>query len=199
MNIKRWIVVSFASLAITALFSINPAYSQTKFAIVDVGAVFKQHPSFKAALEALRGEADRLKADAQQAQQGLAQSHQHLQKEWKPESVEFRNGKAELAKQAAALQVQQNGKIQKLMEQEAELHFSTYQQIKSLISQYCDERGIQLVYRFNSQEMDMSKPGSIMQRVNGSIVYHDPAYDITQVIVGQLGAVANNTGLLERR
>ena len=198
MNIKRWIVVSFASLAITALFSINPAYSQTKFAIVDVGAVFKQHPSFKAALEALRGEADRLKADAQQAQQGLAQSHQQLQR-WKPESVEFRDGKAELAKQAAALQGQQNVKIQKLMEQEAELHFSTYQQIKSLISQYCDERGIQLVYRFNSQEMDMSKPGSIMQRVNGSIVYHDPAYDITQVIVGQLGAVANNTGLLERR
>ena len=57
MNIKRWIAVSFASLAITALFSINAASAQTKVAIVDVGAIFKQHTSFAAALEALKNQA----------------------------------------------------------------------------------------------------------------------------------------------
>ena len=198
MNIKRWIAVSFASLAITALFSINAANAQTKVAIVDVGAIFKQHTSFAAALEALKGQADGFKAEALKAQQSLAEGAKVLQT-WRPDSDEFRAKQTELAQKAAALQVEQNSLMQKLMEKEAMLHFETYQQVNALISQYCDDRGIQLVLRYNNQEMDLAQPGSVMQRVNSSVIYHDPNNDITQAIVGQLGAVAKNTDLLERR
>ncbi len=198
MNIKRWIAVSFASLAITALFSINAANAQTKVAIVDVGAIFKLHPSFAGQLEALKGQADGFKADALKDQQALAQSAQALQ-QFKPDSDDFRIKQTELAQKAAALQVEQNGLMQKLMEKEAMLHFETYQQVNALISQYCDDRGIQLVLRYNNQEMDMAQPGSVMQRVNSSVIYHDPNNDITQAIVGQLSKVAGNTSPLERR
>ena len=77
--------------------------------------------------------------------------------------------------------------------------FETYQQVNALISQYCDDRGIQLVLRYSDQEMDLAQPGSVMQRVNSSVIYHDPHNDITQAIVGQLNSVAKNTGLLEGR
>ena len=198
MNIKRWIAVSFASLAITALFSINAASAQTKVAIVDVGAIFKQHTSFAAALEALKNQADGFKAEALEAQQSLAQRAKVLQT-LLPDSDDFRAKQTELAQKAAALQVEQNGVMQKLMEKEAMLHYETYQQVNQLISQYCDARGIQLVLRYSNQEMDLAQPGSVMQRVNSSVIYHDPNNDITQAIVGQLGAVAKNTDLLERR
>ena len=198
MNIKRWIAVSFASLAITALFSINAANAQTKVAIVDVGAIFKQHTLFAGQLEALKAQADGFKAEALKAQQSLAQSAQALQL-LKPDSDDYRAKQTELAQKAAALQVEQNGLMQKLMEKEAMLHFETYQQVNALISQYCDDRGIQLVLRYNKQEMDLDNPGSVMQRVNSSVIYHDPGNDITQAIVGQLGTVAKDTGLLERR
>ena len=198
MNIKRWIAVSFASLAITALFSINAANAQTKVAIVDVGAIFKQHTLFAGQLEALKAQADGFKAEALKAQQSLAQSAQALQV-LKPDSDDYRAKQTELAQKAAALQVEQNGLMQKLMEKEAMLHFETYQQVNALISQYCDDRGIQLVLRYNKQEMDLDNPGSVMQRVNSSVIYHDPGNDITQAIVGQLGTVAKDTGLLERR
>ena len=198
MNIKRWIAVSFASLAITALFSINTVNAQTKVAIVDVGAIFKQHPSFAGQLEALKAQADGFKAEAIKAQQALAQGAQGLQ-DLKPDSDDYRTKQTELAKKAAALQVEQNSLMQKLMEKEAMLHFDTYQQVSALISQYCDDRGIQLVLRYNNQEMDLAQPGSVMQRVNSSVIYHDPNNDITQAIVGQLSAVANNAGQLERR
>ena len=197
MNIKRWIAVSFASLAITALFSINAANAQTKVAIVDVGAIFKQHTSFAAALEALKGQADGFKAEALKAQQSLAQGAKVLQT-WKPDSDDFRAKQTELAQKAAALQVEQNGVMQKLMEKEAMLHYETYQQVNQLISQYCDARGIQLVLRYSNQEMDLAQPGSVMQRVNSSVIYHNPDYDITQAIVGQLNVAAKDAGL-ERR
>ena len=198
MNIKRWVAVSFASLAITALFSINAANAQTKVAIVDVGAIFKQHTSFAKQLEALKAQADGFKAEALRAQQALSESAQVLQ-EFQPDTDDFRARQTELAQKAAALQVEQNSLMQKLMEKEAMLHFETYQQVNALISQYCDDRGIQLVLRYNNQEMDLAQPGSVMQRVNSSVIYHDPNNDITQAIVGQLGAVAKNTDLLERR
>ena len=199
MNIKRWIAVSFASLAITALFSINAANAQTKVAIVDVGAIFKQHTSFAKQLEALKAQADGFKAEALRAQQALSESAQGLQVHFQPDTDDFRAKQTELAQKAAALQVEQNSLMQKLMEKEAMLHFETYQQVNALISQYCDDRGIQLVLRYNNQEMDLAQPGSVMQRVNSSVIYHDPNNDITQAIVGQLGAVAKNTDLLERR
>ena len=199
MNIKRWIAVSFASLAITALFSINAANAQTKVAIVDVGAICKQHTSFAKQLEALKAQADGFKAEALRAQQALSESAQGLQVHFKPDTDDFRAKQTELAQKAAALQVEQNSLMQKLMEKEAMLHFETYQQVNALISQYCDDRGIQLVLRYNNQEMDLAQPGSVMQRVNSSVIYHDPNNDITQAIVGQLGAVAKNTDLLERR
>ena len=198
MNIKRWVAVSFASLAITALFSINAANAQTKVAIVDVGAIFKQHTSFAVALEALKGQADGFKAEALKAQQSLAQGAQVLQ-DLKPDSDDFRAKQTELAQKAAALQVEQNGLMQKLMEKEAMLHYEAYQQVNELISNYCDARGIQLVLRYSNQEMDLAQPGSVMQRVNSSVVYHDANYDITQAIVGQLSVAAKDAGLLERR
>jgi len=199
VNIMRCIAVSIASLAIAVLFSISSANAQTKVAIVDVGAIFKQHPLFAGQLETLKAQADGFKAQAVQAQQALAQSAQALQ-ELKPDSDDFKAKQTALAKNAAAMQVEQNGLMQKLMEKEATLHFETYQQINALISQYCDDRGIQLVLRYNNQEMDLAKPGSVMQRVNSSVVYYDPSNDITQAIVGQLSATANkDAGSVERR
>ena len=180
------------------MFSINAASAQTKVAIVDVGAIFKQHTSFAAALEALKNQADGFKAEALKAQQSLAQGAQVLQT-LRPDSDDFRAKQTELAQKAAALQVEQNGVMQKLMEKEAMLHYETYQQVNQLISQYCDARGIQLVLRYSNQEMDLAQPGSVMQRVNSSVVYHNPNYDITQAIVGQLSVAAKDAGLLERR
>ena len=55
------------------------------------------------------------------------------------------------------------------------------------------EQGIQLVLRYNSEQMDPKNPDSIMQRVNGSVVYHDESRDITLAIIqriAQSGATA---------
>lgn len=198
MNTKRLIAVSFASLAISLSFFVQTTSAQTRVAIVDIGTVFKQHPTFAAELEKLKQEADAFKATSVQAQQSLAQEAEGIKANYDPDSVDFKNAQTALAQKAAALQVEQGRKMQGLMEREAGLHFQTYQQVKDLIEQYCDAKGVQLVLRYNSQQMDPNQPGSVMQRVNSSVVYHNPTNDITKVILSQVGAKVADSNLMQR-
>ena len=84
------------------------------------------------------------------------------------------------------MEVEQRDKMRQLMEQEAQLHFNTYAEVNELIGQLAKAQEIQLVLRYNSQEMDPKNPASVMQRVNGSVVYHNANNDITNIIIDRI-------------
>ena len=52
------------------------------------------------------------------------------------------------------MEVDQRAKMRDLLKREAQLHFDTYVEISNTISTFCEEYGIQLVLRFNSDEMN---------------------------------------------
>jgi Skp family chaperone for outer membrane proteins len=197
---KRWIAAFFACLTITSFANISPTMAQTKVAIVDVGMIFKSHPKFSQELAALKQEADQFKTASLQLQQQLIQKAEVL-KQYQPGSDEFKNAETKLAQESAAMEVDQRGKMRTLMKQEALLHFKTYTEVNGLIATYCESDGIQLVLRYNSQEMDPKNPSSVMQRVNGSVVYHSQQNDITRQIVArinQLNSTASAAGAQNR-
>ena len=183
-------MILFCSLAFS-----STAFGQTRVALVDIGLVFKSHPVFSQQLEALKAEADQFKNTTQQLQQQLMQKAEVL-KNYDPNSDEFRNAETELAKESAAMEVQLRDKMRLLMEREAKLHFDTYAEIKQMIAAYCEQTGTKLVLRFNNVEMKPNDAASIMQRVNGAVVFNRPGNDITTQIVAQLaqqhGQAANN-------
>ena len=185
MTSKRWIAVFLVSQLLTTLGILNTASAQTRVALVDIGEVFKSHPVFTQQLEALKQEAEQFKASSLQLQQSLMQKAEVL-KNYTPDSENFKKTEASLAQESAAMEVDQRNKMRKLMQQEARLHFDTYAEVNELIGKYCDDHGIQLVLKYNSAQMDMKNPSSIMQRVNGSIVYHDQSKDITSKIIAQI-------------
>ena len=157
MNTKRWIAVGIAVLAMGMFFSPQSTFAQTRVAIVDIGKIFKNHPSFSQQLEALKQEADAFKASSIQAQQDLIQKAEVL-KNLTPGSPDYKTEEAKLAEESASMEVKQKLQMRDLMQAEAKLHYDTYQQVNSLIEQYCDSQGILLVLRYNSQEMDPSNP-----------------------------------------
>lgn len=181
---KTFAAMSLVGLMVLAI-NINSANAQTKVAVVDIGLIFKSHPTFSRELEALKTEADGFKAETQQMQAKLMEKAGIL-KNYQPDSPEFRQAEVGLAKESAALEVQQRGKLRGLMEREAKLHHDTYLQIKAAISQFCEERAIQLVIRHDSAKMDPDQPGTIMQKVNSKIVFHRPNNEITQQIVAMV-------------
>ena len=192
----RWIAAFFACLLVAFFANISTTTAQTKVGIVDVGLIFKSHPEFAQQLGVLKQEADTFQKAAVQSQQQLVQKAEVL-KQYKPGSAEFKNAETSLAQQSAAMEVEQRDKMRALMVKEAQLHFDTYGEVNEVIGQLCEAQGIQLVLRYNSQEMDIKKPASVMQRVNGSVIYHNPGNDITQLIISrisQLKGIAGNGG-----
>lgn len=165
------------------------AVAQTKVALVDIGMVFKSHPTFAQELQSLKGEADGFKDETRQLQTQLMQKAEVL-KNYQPDSAEFRQAETELAKESAALEVEQRNKLRGLMEREAKLHHDTYLQIKRAVATYCEERSIQLVVRHDSAKMDPEQPNTIMQKVNSKVVFHRPGNEITQAIVAMVGGAA---------
>lgn len=192
----RWIAAFFACLLIAFFANISTSMAQTKVGIVDIGKIFKSHPEFSQQLGVLKQEADTFQKSAVAAQQQLVQKAEVL-KQYKPGSVEFKKAETGLAQQSAAMEVEQRDKMRALMVKEAQLHFDTYAEVNQIVGQLCEAQGIQLVLRYNSQEMDLKNPASVMQRVNGSVIYHNPGNDITDLIIGrisQMKGTASNTG-----
>lgn len=184
-SISKTLVFAGLVLAIC----VSSAVAQTKVAVVDVGLVFKNHPTFSQDLESLKAEADTFKEETRQLQTKLMEKANVL-KNYQPDSPEFRQAETELAQESAALEVQQRSKLRNLMEREAKLHYDTYLQIKRAVSTYCEQRAIQLVIRHDSQPMDPEQPSTIMQKVNSKIVFHRPNNEITQEIVAMVAGSA---------
>ena len=175
--------------------------AQTKVAIVDVGLIFKSHPQFTQQLADLKQEAEQFKASSLQQQQQLMQKAEVL-KQFVPGSDDFKSAETGLAQESAAMEVEQRNVMRTLMSREAHLHFQTYNEVNAMITAYCEGTGTQLVLRYNSLQMDPSDPSTVMQRVNGSVVYHNQQNDITPQIVarlGQAGGTAQSPGMQQRR
>jgi Skp family chaperone for outer membrane proteins len=186
VNFTRWI----APVAICHLLMIcglvSSSHGQTKVALIDIGSIFKNHQNFSAQLADLKIRAEQLKGEAQQIQQKLIERAEILNGSYAKESPEYRDGEAELAKESATLEVEQRAKMRELLQEEARVHFDTYVEISRQVSQICDEFGIQLVLRFNSEEMDPKNPRTIMQRVNGGVVFYSPSADITNQVIARI-------------
>ena len=174
-----------ALACLTSLLAPAAAQAQTNVALVDIGMIFKSHPVFGQQLEGLRQEAEQFKAQTQQLQQALQQEAQGL-REYEPTSQEFKAEETRLAQKSAATEVEQRNKMRDLMKKEAQLHFDTYNEIKSMISDYAQKNGVRMVMRYNSQKIDPAVPASVMRKVNSSIVFHTNQKDITEEVVGQI-------------
>ena len=193
-------VVLAATACVVALGVTQPVLAQTSVALIDIGKVFKSHPVFGQQLQSLKTEAEQFKAETQQLQRDLQVEAQGLQG-LEPSSAEFKAEETRLAQKSAAKEVEQRGVMRELMKREARLHFDTYNEVKKVIASHCERAGIRMVLRYNSVAMDEDDPSVIMQKVNGSVVFHTNQKDITQDIVTQivqLKAASRDTGVNRR-
>ena len=166
------------------------AEAQSSFAIIDVGKVFKAHPTFARELEVLKGEAERFQENAGQLQQQMIAKSEKLHM-FTPDSPEYRDFESKLAQELAALEVKQRNEMRSLMVREAQLHYQTYQQVKKVVNEYCAAKNIRLVLRHSELETNVDNPKSVMAGVNKNLVFYTPDIDITGEIIRQIGGVAS--------
>jgi len=163
--------------------------AQTSVALLDMAVVFDNHPAFKSRLVQLKQDADGLQTGVLQQRQALVKEQENLRLLYQPGSQEFKDKEKELALKVTQLEIDSNDKMRDLMVQEAKLHFEIYSEVNRLVEEYCNQFDIRLVLRFNSAAVQPDKPESVMQQVNGAIVFYNPNRDITAAIVQRVAQV----------
>ena len=183
MNNKRWIAALVFSVCLVGFTTTT--FGQTNVAIVDIGEIFKNHVEFTRGLEALKQEAEQFKNGSASIQQELLKKAEGLRM-YQPGSDEYIRAESALAQETAKREVEQKARMTDMMIREAKLHYDTYVEVTKLISDYCQKQGIALVLRYNGMQMNPKDPATIMQKVNGNIVYQRPDKDITPIIIQQI-------------
>lgn len=173
---------------------VAPTIAQTRVAIVDIGVVFDNHPNFKQELQNLRTEAENLQVSVNQQRQQLAKDSEALGLRFNPGSDSYKQYEKELALSVAKLDVDARDKMRELMTREAHVHYDTYAEVNSYIEQYCQNNGIRLVLRYSGGEMTPDNPDSIMQQINGAVVYFRPEKNITEQIVALMLQAKSGAG-----
>ena len=172
--------------AITLPFTGGVAQAQDTgiVAILDVAAVFKRNLEFNTQMQAIKVEAERLKAhltDQQKVIQAKAQEISAL-----PNGTDRFQQEAALEQQQTQLKTQARQAETGLLNREAEIYYVTYQKLQAVVKAVAESNGIVLVLRFDSSPVDGNNRPEVIKAVNRSVVYNRQL-DLTSIITEQMG------------
>lgn len=184
-----------AAVAAVSIFA-HPAVAQDSggsaggmVAILDVAKVFKENQSFDTKINAIKAEADRLKATMNQQQEAIKVEAQSLGN-YEVGSPERNELEAKLMQQQTALQTQARQSETELLNREARVYYETYQEMQSVVSKMAAEYKISLVLRFDSEQIDATNRAEVIKGVNRSVVYQDSRIDMTGAVIQTMNQLA---------
>lgn len=163
----------------------------TRVAVIDIGKVFKTHPRFNQAMEAMKRDVQQSQAELQNKAKEIDAQREKL-KMYKPDSVEAKQTEATILELQAAGQLEATKKKKDLLDREAKLYFEVYEEIKQEVNAFMQQYGIALVLRFNSDSIDVKNRPAVLEYVNRPIV-DQRRIDITAQIVERIARRHNAT------
>jgi Skp family chaperone for outer membrane proteins len=174
-----------ASLSLALAPEARAQRSGPEVAVIDLSHVFKNYQKFQVLSKRLEDEVKQAEAELKANRAKLQQMARQLD-EFEKGSAEYRELEEELARGQADLQIQVNAQKRRFVEQEAANYYSVYQEVLVEVEAFCKQHDIKLVLRYSGQPIDESEPSEVVQALNKSVVYHDPAIDISEHILERL-------------
>ncbi|MEX0819393.1 MAG: OmpH family outer membrane protein [Pirellulaceae bacterium] len=142
----------------------------TNVAVVDIGFIFKNATRFKQAMDDIKADDERFKQEVVAKQEAMQAAVQNLQKMQKG-STDYKILEEQIAGDQTKLRLDMARKQKDRVEQEAKVYFNAYREVESHINKFATTYGIDLVLRFNAEEMDPSQPESVLNGINRFVVY----------------------------
>ena len=160
-------------------------------AVLDVAKVFEENSTFNSRMDAIKDEAEQLKASMEQEQAALQQKAQPL-KEYKPGSPEFNQLQAQLEQETTALRTKAQQANTELLNREAQIYYATYSQMQSVVAEIATQYNVNLIIRFDSKPIDPDNRGEVIKGVNRNIVYQ-MNLDLTSMVVEKMATGSPTT------
>jgi Skp family chaperone for outer membrane proteins len=177
-------------LAIVTVTTLAPASAVAEdaghhVAVVDVAFIFKNHPGIKAQIAQVEDNLKTYDAQLQVKREELKQAAEQL-KAFKIGSPDYAAQEERVASMDSKLRLDMNRKRKELADAEARIYFENYQRIATGVKFLAQHYKINLVLRYNSEDMDLEKGDSVIRGVMKNIVYHDEALDMTKGVMQYL-------------
>lgn len=178
-------------VAAATSFGVSTAHAETasggghKVAVIDVAYIFKNHEAIKAEVAKVEEELKSFDSELNKKREELQQAASEL-KTFKIGSPEYTAAEERVASMESRLRLDMARKRKELSDAEAKIYFENYQRIAAGVEFLANHYQINLVLRYNSEEMSLEQGESVIRGVMKNIVYHDKSLDMTKAVMQYL-------------
>lgn len=189
----RPFVLSALALATTALSVLAPAAATAqdsghRIAVVDVAFIFKNNEGIKSQVKQVEDNLKEFDTELQGKRNELKSAAEKL-KTFQPGSPEYTSQEERVASMESKLRLDMARKRKELADREAKIYYDNYQHIAAGVKVLAQHYKINLVLRYNSEDMNLEQGESVIRGVMKNIVYHDEALDMTPGVMQYLNKV----------
>lgn len=192
---KLGLTAAFASLMFlgtgeaSAQGSSAPGADFHRVAVVDVAKIFKENAAIRQEVEAIENELKAFQGEITAERERLQQTAAKL-KQLKVGTPDYAALEEQLASMDSKLRLKVNRKRQELADAEAKIYYKNYQKIAAAVEKIASYNKIDLVLRYNSEDMQLEKAESVIRGVMKTIVYHSNELDMTPIVMQFLDKMA---------
>lgn len=177
------------ALCVAAISALTPSLSHGdeghKVAVIDVAYIFKNHAAIKDEVAKVEAELKQFDAELAGKREELQQAAAEL-KTFKPGTPEYAAAEEKVASMESRLRLDMARKRKELSDAEAKIYYDNYQRIAAGVKFLANHYKINLVLRYNSEEMNLEQGESVIRGVMKNIVYHDESLDMTKGVMQYL-------------
>ena len=179
--------IAMAMLTVSVLAPVSATAEEAghRIAVVDVAYIFKNHEGIKGQVSSVENDLKAYDQELKGKREELKQSIEQL-KTFKVGTQKYTEMEEQVASMESKLRLDMNRKKKELADAEARIYFENYQLIANGVKFLAQHYKINLVLRYNSEDMDLEKGDSVIRGVMKNIVYHDESLDMTKGVMQYL-------------
>lgn len=191
-DVRRF-VLSAIALAITTLTVLAPTAATAqesghRMAVVDVAYIFKNNEGIKSQVKEVEDNLKAFDAELKEKRSELKSAAEKL-KTFAVGSPDYTAQEERVASMESKLRLDMARKRKELADREAKIYYDNYQHIAAGVKILAQHYKINLVLRYNSEDMNLEKGESVIRGVMKNIVYHDDSLDMTPGVMQYLDKV----------
>jgi len=205
----RWailaIVLSFGYLISLAVAQTpSPARSGQptggpRLALIDVTKIFKTHARFKQQMEEMKRDVQTAESRVKTERDAIDRIAREVLPQLNKGTKDYADTEEQLANRQAKLAVDVQRQKNEFLQRESMIYHNVYQEILQATDYFCRAHSIDMVLRFNGEQVDVQRPDSVLTFINRPVVWYDPGLDITDAILQDVNRPAANTGTADQR
>lgn len=159
-----------------------PASAAGKVAVIDIAKIFREHQGIKYQIEQVNATMKEYETAIQAKQDEIRQAAGAL-KQYKVGTPEYAAQEEKIAEMDSKLRLDATRHKKELADREAKIYFENYQTISDIVRQIAEYNQISLVLRYNSEQMDLENPDTVLRAVMKNVVYNDARIDLTDTVM----------------